>query len=168
MKLNKILFAAATIAMLAIACRPEKLKQYVGIDPNANLTAISGTWKLTKVTQTDNDAVKKGFPYQTMDLTAVFPYNTASMTFNLASGAPSTFTINNGTAPGVVSITSGNWSVDDLKAPQVITLTSGAITEKLTLGSYPNAVSPNLKLRVTRTDAVTNKVLITYDYEYSR
>jgi len=168
MKLSKIFSSVALICLMVTACQPEKLKSYVDIEANANLVAISGTWKLVKVVQTDNDAAKKGFPYQTMDITSAFAYTTATMTFNLSAGAPTTFAINNGTAPGVVAITTGNWTVDNAKAPQVITLTNGAVSEKLTLGSYPNAVSPNLKVRVTRSDVVTGKVLVTYDYEYSR
>jgi hypothetical protein len=133
-----------------------------------NLTAISGAWKLTKVTQTDAESQRKGFPYAVEDITSLYSYSTLQLTFNVASGAPGNFTINNGSAPPITSITSGTWKVDDVKAPKVITLTSGAVTETMTLGGYPNSVNSTLKVKVTRTDAATNKLLIVYDYEFSR
>jgi hypothetical protein len=133
-----------------------------------NLTSISGAWKLTKVTQTDAESQRKGFPYATEDITSLYSYSTLQLTLNLASGTPGNFTINNGSAPPITSIASGTWKVDDAKAPKVITLTNGSVIETMTLGAYPNAVSSTLKVRVTRTDVATNKLLIVYDYEFSR
>ncbi len=89
---------------------------------NDNITAISGVWKLTKVTQTDAESQRKGFPYAVEDITTLFNYASLQLTFNLSSGAPSTFTINNGSAPPITGITSGTWSVDDIKAPKTISL----------------------------------------------
>lgn len=152
--------------LLFTGCKPD------GYEPigntNDNITAISGAWKLTKVTQTDAESQRKGFPYAVEDITTLFNYSTLQLTFNLASGAPSTFTINNGSAPPITGITSGTWSVDDIKTPKTISLKNGAITEAMTLGGYPNSVNGKLKVKVTRTDAVTNKLLIVYDYEFSR
>lgn len=152
--------------LLFTGCRPE------GYEPignsNDNITAISGTWKLTKVTQTDAESQRKGFPYAVEDITTLFNYASLQLTFNLASGTPSTFTINNGSAPPITGVTSGTWSVDDIKTPKTITLKNGAITEAMTLGNYPNTVNAKLKVKVTRTDAATNKLLIVYDYEFSR
>jgi len=158
-----ILFLAG---LLFTGCRPD------GYEPigtvNDNVTAISGAWKLTKVTQTDAESQRKGFPYAVEDITTLFNYASLQLTFNLTSGAPSTFTINNGSAPPITSITSGTWSVDDIKAPKPILLKNGAITEAMTLGGYPNSVNGKLKVKVTRTDVATNKLLIVYDYEFSR
>lgn len=152
--------------LLFTGCRPD------GYEPignaNDNITAISGAWKLTKVTQTDAESQRKGFPYAVEDITTLFNYASLQLTFNLASGAPSTFTINNGSAPPITGITSGTWSVDDIKTPKTISLKNGAITEAMTLGSYPNSVNGKLKVKVTRTDVATNKLLIVYDYEFSR
>lgn len=155
------------LAVLALnGCRPES---YAPLgDANDNLTAISGVWKLTKVTQTDFESQRKGFPYAVEDITTLFAYSTLQMTLTANAGVPGNFTINNGTAPPITSITSGTWSIDDPKAPKTITLKSGAITEIMTLGGYPNSVNQSLKVKVTRSDAATNKVLIVYDYEFSR
>ncbi len=147
-------------------CRPEGFAP-LG-DTNDNLTAIAGVWKLTKVTQTDFESQRKGFPYAVEDITTLFAYSTLQMTLNATAGAPGNFTINNDTAPPITSITSGTWSIDDPKAPKTITLKSGAVTEIMTLGGYPNSVNQTLKVKVTRSDAATNKVLIVYDYEFSR
>jgi hypothetical protein len=152
--------------ILFTGCRPESFDP-VG-DANDNLTAISGAWKLSKVTQTDAEAQRKGFPYAVEDITSLFSYSTLQLTLNVASGAPGSFTINNGSAPPITSITSGTWKVDDAKAPKVITLVNGAVTETMTLGAYPNSVSNVLKVRVTRTDVATNKLLIVYDYQFTR
>lgn len=147
-------------------CRPEGFEQ-IGT-PNDNLTAISGAWKLTKVTQTDFESQRKGFPYAVEDITSLFNYSTLQLTLTLNAGAPGAFTINNGTAPPITSITSGTWTVDDVKTPKAITLKNGAVTEVMTLGGYPNTVNSKLKVKVTRSDVETNKLLIVYDYEFSR
>lgn len=158
-----ILLAAG---ILFTGCRPESYDP-VG-NANDNLIAISGVWKLTKVTQTDAESQRKGFPYAVEDITSLFSYSTLQLTFNVTSGAPGTFAINNGSAPPITAITSGTWKVDDIKAPKVITLVNGAVTETMTLGAYPNSVSSKLKVKVTRTDVATNKLLIVYDYEFTR
>lgn len=158
-----ILFIAG---LLFTGCRPDGYEP-IG-NPHDNITAISGVWKLTKVTQTDAESQRKGFPYAVEDITTLFDYASLQLTFNLDNGAPSTFAINNGAAPPITGITSGTWAVDDVKTPKTITLKNGAVTETMTLGAYPGAVNSRLKVKVTRTDAATNKLLIVYDYEFSR
>lgn len=161
------LLTIITLAVIAFTgCRPES---YAPLgNANDNLTAISGAWKLTKVTQTDYESQRKGFPYAVEDITTLFNYSSLQMTLSLNAGAPGNFTINNGTAPPITSITSGTWSIDDPKTPRTITLKSGAVTEVMTLGAYPNSVNSTLKVRLTRSDAATSKLLIVYDYEFSR
>src|SRR5687767_973823 len=106
--------------LLFTGCRPESYEP-IG-NANDNITAISGVWKLSKVTQTDAESQRKGFPYAVEDITTLFNYSTLQLTFNISSGVPATFVINNGSAPPITSITSGSWSVDDVKAPKAITL----------------------------------------------
>lgn len=152
--------------ILFSGCRPES---YAPLgDPNDNMTAISGTWKLTKVTQTDAESQRKGFPYTVEDITSLFDYSTLQLTFNLNDGSPATFSIDNGSAPPITGITSGSWSVDDAQAPKVVTLTNGSVSETLTLNTYPNVVNKVMKIRISRYDASDNKLLIVYDYEFSR
>lgn len=161
------LLSILLLAVLAMnGCRPESFAP-IG-DANDNLTAISGVWKLTKVTQTDFESQRKGFPYAVEDITTLFTYSTLQLTLSVNAGAPGNFAINNGTAPPITGITSGTWSIDDPKAPKAITLKNGAATDLLTLSGYPNSVNNKLKVKITRSDAATSKVLIVYDYEFSR
>lgn len=166
MKTRLLLTICLAAGLLFTGCRPNGYEP-IG-NPNDNITAISGTWKLIKVTQTDAESQRKGFPYAVEDITTLFNYASLQLTFDLSSGAPSTFTINNGSAPPITSITAGTWSVDDVKTPKTITLKNGIATETMTLGAYPGPINSNLKVQVTRTDAATNKLLIVYDYEFSR
>jgi hypothetical protein len=155
-----------TICFVAFAgifsCKPEAFKN-VGT-PTGNLDALNGNWRLTKVTQTDVDAQKKGFPFQTMDLTNVFPYTEFKMSFNVEA---KTFTATPGNSPNILRLTSGSWAPDNVNAPQNLTLVNGTDTSRIVLGGYPNSVNPNLRLKVDRKDAA-GKVLISYNYEFSK
>jgi Domain of unknown function (DUF5004) len=151
------------ISVLFFSCKPDLYKE-IGTPVN-NITFLTGNWSLVKVTQTDNDARSKGFPFQVADLTNEFPYSDFKMTFATNGSNPTTFTTTPGNAPRIITLASGNWSVDNIDNPKVITLTSGSVTQTITLGSYPNAISPRLKISLERKD-VADKVLITYNYEF--
>ncbi|MFP5040750.1 DUF5004 domain-containing protein [Parasediminibacterium sp. JCM 36343] len=170
MKKVSLLIMACT---LLFACQPEKYKS-VGtpIDPVATL---AGTWSLSKVTQTDENAKNNGYSYdpinvQTADLTTAFPFTDFKLTLNLASGVPSTFTTVPGKSPKVIKLTSGTWTVDNAKTPQIVTLVSGKDTATVTLGSLPLSATPILKLAATKSDYSTTKpkLLISYSYEFSK
>ena len=165
----KIFKTGTLIAMSAIlftACRPEAHKE-LG-PPRDVLSSIQGTWKLTKATQVDEDALRKGFPYKELDITNLFPYTNFVLTLNLNNGAPGTFATTPGSSPKIIKLTSGNWSVDNAEYPKEITLTSGSVTEKVTLGGYPVGSSNALKLKAERRDAGTGKLLISYSYEFAK
>lgn len=155
-----------TISLLFTACQPDTIKE-IGESRNI-LSSLQGTWKLTKATQVDEDASRKGFPYKELDITNIFPYTNFQLKLDLASGAPTTFTTTPGSSPKIIKLASGNWSVDNADYPKVITLTSGATTEKVTLGGYPVGAANALKLKVERKDAVTGKLLISYSYEFAK
>lgn len=159
------LLLASAVTVSFYSCRPEAFKP-VG-DPVGNIRALTGTWKLTKVLQTDADAQKKGFPFQTLDLTNVFPYSDFTMTFNSNGSTPTTFATIPGAAPKIISLSNGNWIVDNAAAPKNLTLVNGTDTSRVVLGSYPNSVRPTLKLRQERKDAA-GKVMIIYDYEFTK
>lgn len=166
MKSIQLLTTIFITVMLLSGCRPEGFAP-LG-DPNDKVSPLAGTWKLAKVQQTDLESKRKGFPYAVEDITSLFNYNTLQLTFNLNNGQPANFTINNGSAPPITTITSGTWSVDNAKTPQVITLKNGSVTETLNLGAYINSTNSKLKVKITRTDAGTNTPLIAYDYEFTR
>lgn len=172
--MNRI-FKITTLIVLAgvwlTACRPEKFKE-VGT-PSAAVSSLVGTWKLSKVIQTDEDAKSKGFTYgqiniQQMDLTNVFPYADFKLTLNANGSTPTTFTATPGNAPKIIKLTSGNWLLDDPAYPKVITMANATDTAKITLGSYPSGEMPVLKVRLERRDASTGKLLISYSYEFTK
>jgi hypothetical protein len=166
MKRIKLFLLAPIIALLVFACRPDEYKK-LGL-PSENIAALAGTWKLSKVIQTDEDAARKGFPYQTMDVTSVFPYSDFRLTFNTNGNTASTFATMPGNAPKIIRLTSGNWAVDDPAYPKLLTLSNGSDTTRITLGSYPRGSSPNLKIRLERRDSASNKLLISYSYEFTK
>jgi hypothetical protein len=159
-------------AILLQACTPESYKS-VGTPVNT-LASLAGTWQITKVTQTDENAKNNGFSYapiniQTMDLTNVFPYTDFKLTLNLNNGVPSTFTTVPGNSPKIIKLASGNWSVDNADYPKVITFANATDTARVTLGSYPvGSTTPVLKISALRTDASSGKLLISYSYEFSK
>lgn len=153
------------VTLFFAACTPKEHKE-LGAPRNV-IASLSGTWKLTKATQVDEDATKKGFPFKELDITSLFPYTNFVLTLNVTNGAPATFTTTPGSSPRIIKLASGNWTVDNIEYPKDITLTSGATTEKVTLGGYPVGASNTLKLRVERKDA-TGKLLISYSYEFAK
>lgn len=149
------------LALLFAACSPEARKELGA--PRNIMESLTGTWKLIKATQVDEDAARKGFPFKEMDITNLFPYTNFVLTLN--SG---TFTTTPGTSPRIIKLASGSWTPDNAEYPKVLTLTSGVVTEKVTLGAYPVGPLNTLKLKVERKDASTGKLLITYTYEFAK
>ena len=147
------------------ACKPEEFGP-IG-EPRVVLKNLAGTWTISKVTQIDNDAVKKGFPYTSMDITNVYPYKEFKLTFNLnEKGDPSTFTSVSGNSPQIISLVSGSWTTDDALAPKVLTFKSGAVESKIEMGSYNSFNNNKLILRVIR--ILSGKPVVTYEYEFSK
>ncbi len=147
------------------ACKPEEFGP-IG-EPRVVLENLAGTWTISKVTQIDNDAVKKGFPYTSMDITNVYPYKEFKLTFNLnEKGEPSTFSTTPGNAPKIISLASGNWTADNLLAPKILTFKSGTSTSTIEMGSYNSFNNNMLMLRVIR--MLNGKAVVTYEYEFSK
>ncbi|MBN9296953.1 MAG: DUF5004 domain-containing protein [Filimonas sp.] len=159
-------------AVLLQACRPDSYKS-VGTPVNA-LASLAGTWQITKVIQTDENAKNNGFNYgpiniQTMDLTSVFAYTDFKLTLNFTNGVPSTFTTTPGNSPKIIRLASGNWSVDNPSYPQVLTFANATDTARVTLGAYPvGSTTPVLKIAAQKRDASSGKLLISYSYEFSK
>ena len=164
--MKKITFIIAISGLLFFAaCRPDPIKDYqpfslVGLD------AIQGQWKMTKVTQTDEDSKRKLFPYKTLDLTSALNLTDIRLTLNAASSLPTTFSINYGTAPQVFKISSGNWKLDDVNKPGILWLINGTDTTRFTLGAYSNLA--NNKLVLKQVKSLSGTSMITYDYEFSK
>jgi hypothetical protein len=170
-KTFQITLCTVAAVVLLFACRRDKYKE-LGL-PTTVASSLAGTWKLTKVTQTDEDAKNKGFQYgsvniQTMDLTNTFPYTDFKLTLNTNGSTPTTFTTTPGNSPKIIRLASGNWTFDNPTYPKVITMSNATDTARITLGAYPSGAVPVLKITSERRDATTNKLLISYSYEFSK
>jgi hypothetical protein len=150
--------------ILAAGCKPENYKP-LG-KAATPITSLAGTWKISSVTQKDEDAANKGFPYQVTDLTSLFPYTDFTLTLNMNGNTPTTFTTAPGQSPKIITLASGNWSADDPAYPKVLTLANATDTAKVTLGAYPSGVSPSLKVAVAKREASSGKLLISYSYVF--
>ena len=160
-RIQYILFAICIL--LVWSCKPEEFAP-IG-EPENVVKSMQGTWGLTKVTQIDQDASTKGFPYKQLDITSVYPYTDLNLAFlGDAQGSPSTFTITSGNSPKIADLTSGSWTVDD--APTTITLKIGTVTISLSIGSYVSLKSG--KLIIKRDKKLNGKVILSYQYEFTK
>ncbi|HEX7845870.1 MAG TPA: DUF5004 domain-containing protein [Chitinophagaceae bacterium] len=170
MKYSKIIFPFLLAALLVTGCRPEDFKD-IG-EPREIPSSFAGAWKLSKVTQVDEDAKGKGFPafVSELDLTNVFPYTQFALTLNINSnGSPTTFTSNAGSSPAIINFSSGNWTVDNWDAPTALVFKQGAATQTVTLGAFPTGGNTKLKFKIERRDpGNNNKLLISYTYEFTK
>lgn len=166
MTIMKRTIAIIGVLVLLAGCKPENYKPVGKLaSPTASL---AGTWKISSVTQKDEDAANKGFPYQTADLTQVFPYTDFTLTLNMNGTTPTTFTTAPGNSPRIISLASGNWTVDDPNYPKVLTLVNGTDTANVTLGGYPTGANTSLKVTLAKRDASSGKLLISYSYVFTK
>jgi hypothetical protein len=130
------------------------------------LTSFSGTYTVSKVTQIDEGAVKKGFPYKTLNVTSF--YTGLKATFNVSvDKAPTTFTFTPGASGNSIgTLNAGSWTVDNAKAPNEITLSSGGTTSKLIMGNYTLLDANKMMLKVVRKQGAN--VVLTYEFEFTK
>lgn len=164
--MKKITFIIAIAGLLFFAaCRPESIKEYETFS-SADVTSFQGLWKLTKVTQTDEDSKRKLFPYKTLDLTSSLNFTDIKLTLNLNGSVPAAFTANYGAAPQIFKISGGTWKVDDNNKPGKLWLINGTDTTKFTLGAYSKLQNNKMSLKQVKSLGATQ--MITYDYEFSK
>lgn len=166
----KIVLPVLLLAVLFPACRPEDFKD-IGA-PRDIPASLGGVWKLTKVTQRDEESGRKGFPYSELDLTNLFPYTQFTLTLNVSNNqAPSVFTSSPGNSPDIIGLLSGTWTIDNADAPTMIIFRQGSTTTSVTLGAYPVGSNNKLKFKIDKRDAdpaTNNKLLISYTYEFTK
>jgi opacity protein-like surface antigen len=166
MQMKKLLIAAATVAVFFItSCQPEAFKEFESASA-FSVAKLQGTWKVTKVTQTDEFAASKGFPFKTLDLTNLFKQNEITLTFNTNGGAPGAYTINYGTATKLLVVGNGNWLLDNVEQPQMLSLASGTDTAKMTMANY--SLLANNKLMLVQRKKQSDKLVLSYIYEFSK
>ncbi|MET0636582.1 MAG: DUF5004 domain-containing protein [Chitinophagaceae bacterium] len=159
---NKIVYIM--MVLLIAGCQPDAHKE---IGPARDLVqSMNGTWKLTRVIQRDNEAVRKGFPFRDLDITGLFPYSDFILTLNADAGNPTTYSSVQGNAPAILKSASGNWTVDNPDYPGVIALANGTTVDSIRLGGYPVGAETNLSLTVQR--KLGEKLVISYIYEFTK
>lgn len=163
-RINKIAAILVLGAVLFSSCKPDAIQE-LGTERDL-LTSINGTWKLIKATQVDEDAKVKGFPYQQLDITNLFPYNNFVFNLNVAAGNPTNFTTTPGASPKIIKLAAGTWTVDNLKFPQKLFLTNGTAKDTVSLGGYPVGSASTLKLKKEKRDFASGKLLVSYTYEF--
>ena len=164
--MNNIKYIILALCVISVwGCKPEEFGP-IGTEDNI-LKEMQGTWGLTKVTQVDQDATTKGFPYKQLDITNVYAYKDLSIALQGdASGAPTSFAITPGNSPKISDFNTGTWVVDNAKAPTIITLKNGNLTSDLTLGSYAGLKSGKFYLRKIK--KANGKIVVSYIYEFTK
>ena len=161
------------ILILAIGlygCSPKDDFAPLGEKTDVSDAFLAGTWKLSKVTQYDAEAVRKGFPsekfIQFADLTTVFP---SFATYSIAFSGSSYTVSNAGNAPVFLG-TGGTWKFDDSKTTQrTLELTTGTAKIQAEFGSasYRLSNDKNLVLVYTRRNS-DGKAIVRYFYEFTK
>jgi hypothetical protein len=164
--MKKIKYIILSLCILSVwGCKPEEFGP-IGAEENI-LKELQGTWTLSKVTQKDEDAATKGFPYKELDITNVYPYKELVIALQGdAAGTPTTFTITPGNAPKISDFNTGTWTVDNVKAPTVITIKNGTTTSDLTLGSYAELKTGKFYLKKVRKS--NGKAILSYTYQFTK
>lgn len=119
MKSIKKYFALLLGVVMFAACEPTEIPE-IGAPRNV-VSDMTGSYTLTKVTQIDNGAIKKGFPYKTLDVTKFYSGLTVTFNTSVVGGVviPGSFSIVTGTSGNSIStINSGTWAVDNDKTPK--------------------------------------------------
>jgi hypothetical protein len=162
--MKKIFFVQMVAFFFLAACQPESLKP-IGERSNY-LTQLPGTYKITRVVQSDIKAVKNNWPFKTLDITNRFPFAEFELIINAATGSTGAFTTKPGNAPAIIPHASGNWSVDNAEAPKQVYFVNANDTVRLELGNYTSLRNNQLMLRRVRT--LDGKPVIQYDYEFTK
>jgi hypothetical protein len=164
--MKQITFILAISGLLLFAaCKPAAIKDYETFSA-ADVTSFQGVWKVTKVTQTDEDSRRKLFPYKVVDLTPTLNMTDIKLTLNLNASVPAAFTANYGAAPQVFKISGGTWKVDDNKKPGKLWLINGTDTSKFIIGAYSQLQNNKMSLKQIKSLGAT--AMITYEYEFSK
>lgn len=147
----------------ATACTPDKYRE-IGA-PSEPLASLTGTWKLDKVVQKDEQAEVKNSPFVSEDITNLFNYKTLTIKLNTNAGVPADYLVTPGTAPTIITSSSGKWLVDDVKAPTKIWFVNGTDTTVMQIGSYPRSFNQGFQMRVMKYEQ-PSKLAVSYTYDF--
>lgn len=164
--MKNIKYITLALCFLSLwGCKPEEFGP-IGAPENF-VKEMQGNWTLTKVTQKDEDAATKGFPYKELDITNIYAYKELSIAFQGdANGTPTTFTITPGNSPKISDFNTGTWTVDNIALPTTIILKNGTATADLSLGSYAELKFGKFYLKKVK--KANGKALISYTYQFTK
>jgi hypothetical protein len=164
----KRIFAILTAAsVLALgACKPDAIKDYEAPASAFKVSDMSGTWKCSSLMQSDEDAARKGFPYQVVDLSSAVNAPQLRFTLNMNGSNPGTFAIDHGTGMKQFKSTSGNWLVNDPAKPSQVWLVNGTDTVKFNIQGYDNFAYRKMVLKRIRN--LSGKAVSTYTYSFDK
>ncbi|MEQ1552821.1 MAG: DUF5004 domain-containing protein [Ferruginibacter sp.] len=166
--MKNILSLALVFSLLSFtACKRETFKE-VGNNADFNINVLAGTWAVSSVHQTDEDAIRKGFPYKKLDVTTDFSLNQTKLTLNLNGNLPSTFSIAYGAAAKLLKHTSGNWALDDLQKPTKIYLINGLDSVKLNINNYTSLAQTPSLLGLKYLKYGFGSSQLGYDYQFTK
>ncbi|QSE96239.1 DUF5004 domain-containing protein [Fulvivirga lutea] len=163
---NKWTYMLAITLLVVTACSDdiEDLK----LEPAESKTALlSGTWALTSVIQTDEDAVRKGFPEFVLreDITSLFDFTDLVLTLN----ADGTYSVTAGNSPNIVGSTSGTYSLDNQEFPSQILFEGGRTID---IGTYEGLSEGVLTLKFVRyqrnSEGEITNAFLSYEYKFER
>lgn len=168
MKTRLFMIPVALLLSVALSCQPDDdypdLQDPLAVKP----TLLSGTWTAERVIQYDQEALDNGFPMEVVeqDITALFPFSDYKLTFELdENGRPSEYSIDAGTAPNFLSLTSGTWTLDDPVFATVITLSNTANIHATSF-RIQQLTENRIILNVLRNDANDNTLYSYYRYDF--
>jgi Domain of unknown function (DUF5004) len=164
----KKIFSILAIAAAAgfAACKPDAIKDYEAASSAFKVSDLSGTWRMTAISQTDEDATRKGFPYKTVDLTNVVNASQIKFTINMNGGNPGTFAIDHGTGAKLFKSTSGNWLVDNASKPSQMWFANAGDTVKFIIQGYDNFLNNRMVLKRNR--SLGGKTQVSYIYSFNK
>jgi Domain of unknown function (DUF5004) len=164
--MKNVLSILLLMAVAMVACKPEAIKDYEASNSNFKVSDLSGTWKCTSITQTDEDAVRKGFPYKALDVTNSINATQLKFIINMSGANPGQFTIDHGTGIKLFKSTAGNWLTNATNKPSQMWFVNNLDTVKFTIIDYNNFAQNKMVLKRDRT--FNGKVVSTYTYSFSK
>jgi hypothetical protein len=163
---TSIITLVAFCALVLWSCRPEAIKDYEPTTASFKVADLAGTWKCNNIMQRDEDAVTKGFPYKTVDLSSAVNAPQIKFTINMNGTNPGTFAIDHGTGLKLFKSTAGNWLVNDPTKPSQMWFVNGTDTVKFTIQGYNNFLNRKMVLKRSRT--LGAKTVSTYTYSFDK
>lgn len=152
---------ALGLGLMLSACSPDEILP-IG-EEFGKIAPMTGDWKLSKVTQTDNVALANDSQFSSQDLTNYFDFTD----YQLSLSSDNSFSFSAGAAPDYIGKATGSWMLDNNNAPSFLYLidaTSDTLKLPLDRITLPN--SNQLEFSVNREDA--GEVYLSYQFVFQK